>query len=130
MDGGWHGTGVEWITNSKGWFEDTMGDTGLRLFVHKVTGRLLLTNLESWTAFFPGVTYKIAVPVVSLPVPAVVGIQINGLSGFVIGRPLPKGALTLCASVLGPDMDLDDLRSPKIPPQESMCTNSLIWQYP
>lgn len=39
-------------------------------------------------------THKIAVPVVSLPVPAVVGMQINGLNDFVIGRPLPRGALT------------------------------------
>lgn len=41
-----------------------------------------------------GENYKIAVPVVSLPVPAVVGTQISGLRDFVIGSPLPKGALT------------------------------------
>jgi hypothetical protein len=37
---------------------------------------------------------KIAVPVVSEPVPAVVGIAIKGNSFFVIGRPLPNGAFT------------------------------------
>ena len=37
---------------------------------------------------------KMAVPVVSEPVPAVVGTAINGLSFLVTGRPLPSGALT------------------------------------
>lgn len=37
---------------------------------------------------------KIAVPVVSAPVPAVVGMQIRGLRGLSMGRPLPRGALT------------------------------------
>jgi hypothetical protein len=37
---------------------------------------------------------KIAVPVVSDPVPAVVGTATSGFKGFVIGRPLPRGALT------------------------------------
>lgn len=37
---------------------------------------------------------KIAVPVVSEPVPAVVGTAMSGLSGFEIGRPLPRGAFT------------------------------------
>ena len=37
---------------------------------------------------------KIAVPVVSEPVPAVVGTAIRGKSGLVMGRPLPRGALT------------------------------------
>lgn len=37
---------------------------------------------------------KIAVPVVSEPVPAVVGMQIRGLRGLSMGRPLPRGALT------------------------------------
>lgn len=37
---------------------------------------------------------KIAVPVVSEPVPAVVGTAIRGNNGFSIGRPLPSGALT------------------------------------
>jgi len=37
---------------------------------------------------------KIAVPVVSEPVPAVVGMQIRGLRGPSMGRPLPRGALT------------------------------------
>ena len=37
---------------------------------------------------------KMAVPVVSLPVPAVVGTAMRGLSLRVMGRPLPSGALT------------------------------------
>ena len=37
---------------------------------------------------------KIAVPVVSDPVPAVVGMAIKGLRGFVMGLPAPRGALT------------------------------------
>ena len=37
---------------------------------------------------------KIAVPVVSEPVPAVVGMQIRGLRCLSIGRPLPRGVLT------------------------------------
>ena len=37
---------------------------------------------------------KIAVPVVSDPVPAVVGTAMRGYKAFVIGRPLPSGALT------------------------------------
>ena len=37
---------------------------------------------------------KIAVPVVSLPVPAVVGIAISGLSGPGTGRPSPIGWFT------------------------------------
>lgn len=35
-----------------------------------------------------------AVPVVSLPVPAVVGTAIKGRSGLVMGRPRPRGAFT------------------------------------
>lgn len=35
-----------------------------------------------------------AVPVVSDPVPAVVGTATRGLRGLSIGRPLPRGALT------------------------------------
>ena len=35
-----------------------------------------------------------AVPVVSEPVPAVVGTATNGLRGFVMGRPFPSGAFT------------------------------------
>ena len=35
-----------------------------------------------------------AEPVVSDPVPAVVGTAMRGLRGLVIGRPLPTGALT------------------------------------
>lgn len=35
-----------------------------------------------------------AVPVVSDPVPEVVGMQIRGESLRVMGRPLPRGALT------------------------------------
>lgn len=37
---------------------------------------------------------KMAVPVVSDPVPAVVGTAINGSNFLSIGRPLPRGALT------------------------------------
>ena len=37
---------------------------------------------------------KIAVPVVSEPVPAVVGTAINGFRGLSIGSPFPRGALT------------------------------------
>ena len=37
---------------------------------------------------------NMAEPVVSDPVPAVVGTAIRGFRGFVIGRPLPSGALT------------------------------------
>jgi hypothetical protein len=37
---------------------------------------------------------KIAVPVVSEPVPAVVGTATRGRSFFSIGRPFPRGALT------------------------------------
>jgi hypothetical protein len=37
---------------------------------------------------------KMAVPVVSEPVPAVVGIAMSGLRGFVMGRPFPRGAFT------------------------------------
>src|SRR3569833_861248 len=37
---------------------------------------------------------KMAVPVVSLPVPAVVGMAMRGFSGLSMGRPLPRGALT------------------------------------
>lgn len=37
---------------------------------------------------------KIAVPVVSEPVPAVVGTATSGSRGLVTGRPLPRGALT------------------------------------
>ena len=36
---------------------------------------------------------RIAVPVVSEPVPAVVGIAMRGFRVFVIGRPFPTGAL-------------------------------------
>src|ERR1017187_10343346 len=39
---------------------------------------------------------KIDTPVVSLPVPAVVGIAINGFRGPGTGRPLPMGGFTLC----------------------------------
>lgn len=35
-----------------------------------------------------------AVPVVSEPVPAVVGTAMSGRSDFLIGRPLPTGAFT------------------------------------
>lgn len=38
--------------------------------------------------------HKIAVPVVSLPVPAVVGIHTNGFNFAVTGSPLPMGAFT------------------------------------
>ena len=37
---------------------------------------------------------KMLTPVVSLPVPAVVGIAINGLSGPGTGKAFPMGALT------------------------------------
>ena len=37
---------------------------------------------------------KMAVPVVSEPVPAVVGTAIRGRSGLVMGSPFPRGALT------------------------------------
>ncbi len=37
---------------------------------------------------------KMAVPVVSEPVPAVVGTAMRGRRGLVIGRPSPRGALT------------------------------------
>jgi hypothetical protein len=37
---------------------------------------------------------KIDTPVVSLPVPAVVGIAINGFRGPGTGRPLPMGGFT------------------------------------
>jgi len=37
---------------------------------------------------------RVTVPVVSEPVPAVVGIAISGDSDFRIGRPFPRGALT------------------------------------
>lgn len=37
---------------------------------------------------------KIAVPVVSEPVPAVVGTAMRGCKGLEMGRPLPRGALT------------------------------------
>lgn len=37
---------------------------------------------------------KIAVPVVSEPVPAVVGMAIRGRREAVMGRPRPRGALT------------------------------------
>ena len=37
---------------------------------------------------------NIAVPVVSDPVPAVVGTATSGKRAFVIGRPFPSGALT------------------------------------
>ena len=37
---------------------------------------------------------KIAVPVVSEPVPAVVGTAMRGLRPLVIGLPLPRGAFT------------------------------------
>ncbi len=37
---------------------------------------------------------KIAVPVVSEPVPAVVGTAIRGFKGLSMGRPFPNGALT------------------------------------
>lgn len=36
---------------------------------------------------------RMAVPVVSEPVPAVVGTAMSGLSFFSIGRPFPTGAL-------------------------------------
>ena len=42
---------------------------------------------------FIEVMSRIAVPVVSEPVPAVVGTAINGRNVFSIGRPLPTGAL-------------------------------------
>ena len=44
---------------------------------------------------------EITVPVVSDPVPAVVGIAMSGESAFLIGRPFPNGAFTKsrnCAS--------------------------------
>lgn len=41
---------------------------------------------------------KMAVPVVSEPVPAVVGTAIRGFRGLSIGRPFPSGALT-CGQV-------------------------------
>lgn len=37
---------------------------------------------------------KIAVPVVSDPVPAVVGTAIKGFNGLSIGKPFPRGAFT------------------------------------
>lgn len=37
---------------------------------------------------------KMAVPVVSLPVPDVVGTAIKGRRALVMGRPRPKGAFT------------------------------------
>lgn len=37
---------------------------------------------------------KMAVPVVSEPVPAVVGIAMRGSKGLVIGRPRPRGEFT------------------------------------
>lgn len=37
---------------------------------------------------------KMATPVVSLPVPAVVGTAIRGFKALVMGRALPIGALT------------------------------------
>jgi hypothetical protein len=37
---------------------------------------------------------KIAVPVVSDPVPAVVGTAMRGFSGLSMGRPFPRGAFT------------------------------------
>ena len=37
---------------------------------------------------------KMAEPVVSDPVPAVVGTAIKGFKGFVMGKPFPSGALT------------------------------------
>ena len=43
---------------------------------------------------FISVKSKIATPVVSLPVPAVVGMAISGFRGPGAGSPLPIGALT------------------------------------
>jgi len=43
---------------------------------------------------FVGISSKIATPVVSLPVPAVVGMAINGSRGPGTGDPLPRGGLT------------------------------------
>jgi len=43
---------------------------------------------------FAATRSKIAVPVVSDPVPAVVGTAMRGDNGFVIGKPLPRGAFT------------------------------------
>lgn len=37
---------------------------------------------------------KMAVPVVSEPVPAVVGTAMSGFNDLVTGKPLPRGALT------------------------------------
>ena len=41
-----------------------------------------------------------AVPVVSEPVPAVVGTAIRGRSGLLIGSPSPSGALTKSRNAL------------------------------
>ena len=44
---------------------------------------------------------KIATPVVSLPVPVVVGIATSGRSGPGTGRPSPMGALTYASRLAG-----------------------------
>ena len=55
-------------------------------------GSISLTHIRRETLGIGG--YKIAVPVVSLPVPAVVGTQISGFRGLSIGSPFPSGAFT------------------------------------
>lgn len=47
MDSRWHGAGIEWITDAKSWLEDTMSNTSLRLFIHKVTKGLLVNGGSS-----------------------------------------------------------------------------------
>ena len=79
---------------------------------------------------------KIAVPVVSLPVPAVVGTAIRGCSSLRIGRPLPSGALTKSRNSFSGIVDL------RVSPslwkscieewgkyyRDSRYTSSLVWQ--
>jgi hypothetical protein len=54
-----------------------------------------LRNLEAIPVLdFVGISSNILTPVVSLPVPAVVGMAINGVNAPGTGRPSPKGGLT------------------------------------
>lgn len=59
MDGWWHRAGIKRITYSKGWLEDTMGDTGFRFFVNQIAG-CQQVSLERREELSGGVQYSCA----------------------------------------------------------------------
>ena len=90
---GGRGGGVLGVDEAEGGFQGTGSDAGFDFFGDEIADGWV-SGLERMMMWWDGKTNKMAVPVVSEAVPAVVGMQISGLRGLVIGKPFPSGAFT------------------------------------